>query len=104
MTLLAIDDDPLAVELLRVSLAPAGFTVLTAGGGAEGLEMARLAQPALIILDLNFDQAEPLKLVGELKSAAELRSIPLIGFLSHVQAELKQKAQEALYCRELAAD
>ena len=52
VTLLAVDDDPMAIELLRASLEPAGFAVLTAGDGAEGLEMARLAQPDLIILDL----------------------------------------------------
>jgi PleD family two-component response regulator len=51
--------------------------------------------PALIIFDLNFDAAEPLNLIAELKNSAELKSIALIGFLSHVQGELKQKAQEA---------
>lgn len=59
--------------------------------------MARVAehQPALIILDLNFDAANPLQLIQQLKADANLKSINLIGYLSHIQAELKQKAQEA---------
>jgi len=58
------------------------------------LERARL-KPSLIIFDLNFDAAEPLKLIGTLKGKPETKSISLIGYLSHVQVELKQQAQEA---------
>jgi PleD family two-component response regulator len=52
-------------------------------------------KPSLIIFDLNFEDAEPLKLILKLKSAPETKRISLIGYLSHVQVELKQKAQEA---------
>lgn len=58
------------------------------------LEKARL-KPSLIIFDLNFEAAEPLMLIGKLKSKPETKSISLIGYLSHVQVELKQQAQEA---------
>jgi PleD family two-component response regulator len=51
-------------------------------------------KPTLIIFDLNFEQIEPLKLIAKLKSSADLKDISLIGFLSHVQGELKQKAHE----------
>lgn len=59
--------------------------------------LARVAEhkPALIILDLNFDAANPLQLIQQLKGDANLKSINLIGYLSHIQADLKQKAQEA---------
>lgn len=51
--------------------------------------------PTLIIFDLNFEGIQPLKLISKLKSNSELKMISLIGYLSHVQGELKQKAQEA---------
>jgi PleD family two-component response regulator len=59
--------------------------------------MARAAEekPALIIFDLNFDAANPLHLIQQLKGDADLKGINLIGYLSHIQADLKQKAQEA---------
>jgi PleD family two-component response regulator len=60
----------------------------------ELLEKAK-TRPALIIFDLNFDSAKPLELIGKLKGAAETKSISLIGYLSHIQGELKQAAQEA---------
>ncbi len=52
-------------------------------------------KPALIIFDLNYDAAEPLKLITELKSHVETKGISLIGYVSHVQGELKQQAHEA---------
>jgi PleD family two-component response regulator len=53
------------------------------------------AKPTLIIFDLNFESIEPLKLISKLKENSDYKGISVIGYLSHVQGELKQKAQEA---------
>jgi len=58
------------------------------------LEKAK-GRPSLIIFDLNMESAEPVKLITQLKADAETKAISLIGFLSHIQVELKQQAQEA---------
>ncbi len=60
----------------------------------EVVEKAK-GKPALIIFDLNFESVDPLSLIGKLKGDAALKGTSVIGFLSHVQGELKQKAQEA---------
>ncbi len=52
-------------------------------------------KPLLIIFDLNANCVNSLELIEKLKSNAESKNISLIGFLSHVQGELKLKAQEA---------
>jgi PleD family two-component response regulator len=52
-------------------------------------------KPTLIVFDLNFDGVEPLKLIAKLKSEAATKGVSLLGYLSHVQGELKQSAQEA---------
>ena len=52
-------------------------------------------KPSLIIFDLNFEAVQPLDLITSLKGAPETKGISLIGYLSHIQGELKQKAQEA---------
>lgn len=49
----------------------------------------------LIILDLNFTAIDPLKLIAKLKSQPETKSISLLGYVSHVQGDLKQSAQES---------
>ena len=60
----------------------------------EVVEKSR-EKPALIIFDLNFEAAQPLKLIRRLKGDAELKGTSVIGYLSHVQGELKQQALEA---------
>jgi PleD family two-component response regulator len=54
-----------------------------------------LEKPSLIIFDLNFEDAKPLSLITTLKGNSATKGISLIGYLSHVQGELKQQAQEA---------
>ncbi len=60
----------------------------------EVLEKAR-ERPALIIIDLNYDAVRPLELISNLKGDPETKGIRLIGYVSHVQGELKQQAHEA---------
>jgi PleD family two-component response regulator len=57
------------------------------------LEQAK-NKPMLIILDLSFAAMQPLKVIGKLKASAETRALSLLGYLSHVEGELKQKAHE----------
>ena len=57
--------------------------------------MAGAEKPSVIIVDLNFDLAHPLEFISDIKKDPANKGISLIGYLSHVQAELKQKAQEA---------
>ena len=52
-------------------------------------------KPSLIVFDLNYEVVEPLKLIATLKSKPETKGISLIGYVSHVQGELKQQAHEA---------
>ena len=63
----------------------------------EPKELLEKAQdkPSLIIFDLNFEAAQPLKLITKLKAKSETKGISLIGYLSHIQVDLKQQAQEA---------
>ena len=51
-------------------------------------------KPSLIIFDLNSNSAKPLTTIPKLKSKLK-RATNIIGFVSHVQGELKMKAQEA---------
>lgn len=49
---LVVDDEPMIVELLTVSLRFQGFEVATAGNGAEALDRARTFRPQALIVDV----------------------------------------------------
>ncbi len=59
------------------------------------LQMAKEQQPCLIILDVNFAEAEPLKVIQALKTESKTQTIPLLGFVSHVQTDLRAAAVQA---------
>jgi PleD family two-component response regulator len=52
-------------------------------------------KPSLIIVDLNSAAMKPISTIVKLKADKDLKKTSVIGYLSHVQGELKQKAHEA---------
>jgi DNA-binding response OmpR family regulator len=52
MKILAVDDEPLYLRLLKVNLEPEGYEVITASDGEAALELVASKQPDLVILDV----------------------------------------------------
>lgn len=52
-TILVVDDDPKATDMLRRTLIYEGYRVITAANGVDALAAARDKQPALMVLDWN---------------------------------------------------
>jgi PleD family two-component response regulator len=61
----------------------------------EVLAKAMAEKPSLIIFDLNFESVGPLDLIKKLKASVETKGVSLLGYLSHLQSELKVQAQDA---------
>jgi signal transduction histidine kinase/DNA-binding response OmpR family regulator len=97
--ILAIDDDPKAVELLAAVLEPEGFRVLRAYGGEAGIEIARAEQPDLIILDLLMPEVNGFEVLDRLAQSAVTRRLPVILFtLKQLTAEEQQRVQGRIAC------
>lgn len=77
-TILCIDDDPDAVDLLKNHLIPEGFSVQSAPTGEEGIEIARKIKPSLITLDVLLPGKDGWQVLRELKRLPETRTIPVI--------------------------
>ena len=93
--ILAVVDDLLFTVKINDAAKRAGLNVEFVKSEHDVIEKVNQEKPLLIILDLNNTSVEPLRLISKLKSDGDLKQISLIGYLSHVQGELKQKAQEA---------
>jgi CheY-like chemotaxis protein len=59
------------------------------------LEALRESPPDLLVLDLNSDRFEPLRVLRDVRSDKATRDVPTVGFLSHVQKDLAVAAREA---------
>lgn len=93
--ILAVVDDLLFTVKISDAAKRVGLDVEFLKSERDVLEKAAHEKPLLIILDLNNNSVEPLKLISKLKAHGDLKKISLIGYLSHVQGELKQQAHEA---------
>lgn len=76
--ILCIDDDPTVHDLMRRFLHREGFKVFTAGGGKEGVEMAKKIKPDAITLDVMMPEMDGWNVLTTLKSDPEVADIPVI--------------------------
>ncbi len=71
-----------------------GMVVETVKDKETALEKIQ-SKPSLVIFDLNYEAADPVSIIRAIKSDPETKRISTIGFVSHVQTDLKLKAQES---------
>jgi CheY-like chemotaxis protein len=75
---LAIDDDPLALELIQAVLGPAGYQVLKATDGQQGIDMARMEHPGLVIVDLLMPEMDGFAVVEQLREDPATADTPIV--------------------------
>ena len=78
LTVLVIDDDPIAVEVLATYLHRRHYFVLRALGGQEGIALARRFLPDLIALDLEMPDVSGFDVVEALKGDGATAQIPIL--------------------------
>jgi CheY-like chemotaxis protein len=93
MKILAIMSDLFFSVKINDAAKKLGMTAEFVKDKTLALDKAKL-KPPLIVIDLNCDAAEPLDLIAQIKADPETAGIAMIGFISHVQTELRQRAQE----------
>jgi PAS domain S-box-containing protein len=77
-TVLVIDDDRTATDLIQVILENEGYRVLKAFQGKDGVELAAREHPDLIILDLIMPEVSGFNVAYQLRQIPATRCIPII--------------------------
>ncbi len=78
LTILVVDDYPDARLLLSYVLEDAGFHVIYAENGPDGIAMARQHRPAAIVMDLHLPGMTGVEAARAIKADAELAHIPIV--------------------------
>jgi CheY-like chemotaxis protein/phosphoribosyl 1,2-cyclic phosphodiesterase len=88
-TILLVDDDPDILRLLKMTLQPEGFRILSATDGNAALEIARVERPDLLLLDWNMPGRTGLEVCRSLRAESDpdLRSVPVVLLTARVGAE-----------------
>ena len=88
---LVVDDDRDTTELTALVLEGAGFSVIQAYSGAEGLEKAHTESPDLVLLDINMDRMDGWETLRLLRVDEATRNLPVAMF--SVKYDLREKLQ-----------
>ncbi len=94
MVLCVVDDLLFSVRISTAAKAIGVETYFERTPGAVA-GRAREKKPALIIFDLNSRKLQPLDAIAALKADPELKTIPTVGYVSHVDAEAIDGARKA---------
>ncbi len=93
--ILIIDDDHKICELVTSVLTDEGFKVFAAPDGSTGIETARVAQPAAILLDMMMPEMDGIETCKYLKRDPGLEDIPVVGITASTDLQYTQKAFRA---------
>lgn len=76
--ILVIEDDEVMQKILTIKFNDAGFIVVSAMDGREGLEAARKEKPDLIVLDLIMPVMDGIACLKEIKDDPAISNTPII--------------------------
>ena len=93
--LLLVEDNEMNMDMLKRRLVRAGFDVVTASDGEQGLLQVRLERPDLVLMDLSLPILDGWEATRRLKADPTLRDIPVIALTAHAMAEDLGKATAA---------
>ena len=73
-----VDDDPVALELVRQALEPAGWTLHTCQRAADGLALVREHRPSVVLVDLLMPETDGFEMVDMLRADPVTAPVPIV--------------------------
>ena len=95
MKILYVEDNDDNVYMLKNRLSRAGFSVVVATDGAQGLAMATSEQPDLILMDLTLPDIRGEEATLRIKADPATNQIPVIALTAHAMSGDREKALAA---------
>ena len=92
MKILYVEDNDDNVYMLKNRLTRAGFTVIIATNGAQGVAMAASEQPDLILMDLTLPDIDGEEVTRRLKADPTTKHIPVIALTANAMSSDRERA------------
>ncbi len=94
-SILAVDDSASMRQMVAFTLKAAGFDVVEAADGQEGLEKAKGRNVNLVLTDQNMPRMDGLSLVRNLRGLAEYRHTPILILTTESSDAMKAQGKAA---------
>jgi two-component system, cell cycle response regulator DivK len=95
MKILYVEDNEDNIYMLKSRLSRAGYTVIIATDGAQGVELAASERPDLVLMDLSLPVLDGWEAARRIKAAPETSRIPIIALTAHAMPGDQEKALAA---------
>jgi two-component system, cell cycle response regulator DivK len=92
--ILLVEDNEMNRDMLSRRLQRRGYQIVTAENGEQGLSMARLEAPDLILMDITLPEMDGWEVARLLKASEHTRHIPIIALTARVLVSDRAKAFE----------
>lgn len=93
--ILVVEDNPLNLKLVRDVLQHAGFAVVTATTGEEGVRLARVSSPDLVLMDLQLPGIDGREALRRLREGGSGATTPVVAVTAFAMHEDRARAIEA---------
>jgi len=93
--ILYVEDNEDNIYVVKNRFTRAGFTVLVATDGEQGVAMAATERPDLILMDLRLPVLDGWEATRRIKAQPETRHIPIIALTAHAMSGDREKALAA---------
>lgn len=93
-TILTVDDSPSIRRMVAMTLGDAGYRVIEAVDGLDGLDKAMSQSVDGIITDQNMPNMDGISFIREFRSRPEGKGVPIIVLSTESSDGLKQTARE----------
>ena len=94
-TVLAVDDSSSLRQMVAFSLKAAGYNVIEAVDGQDGLDKARQQAVDLVLTDQNMPRMDGLQLIKLLRGLPDYAKTPILMLTTESSDEMKQKGRAA---------
>ena len=93
--ILIIDDNPTNLKLASSTLQLEGYGITQAVDAEQAVEILRLCEPDLILVDIALPGMDGLTLTRKLKADERLKNIPVVALTAFAMLGDEQKAKDA---------
>jgi len=93
--ILVVEDNPMNMKVVLMTLKKHGYTLLEAIDGEEALEVAIRENPDLILMDIQLPKMDGLEVTRKLRHLPEFKQIPIIALSAYAMKGDREKGMEA---------
>jgi two-component system chemotaxis response regulator CheY len=94
-TILTVDDSSSVRQMVKITLTSAGYAVVEACDGKDGLAKAKSHSVNLVITDLNMPVMNGLEFIRSLRQMPAYRGVPIVFLTTESDDSMKQEAKAA---------